>query len=65
LVTGGPPCQPFSLGGKHRAHADSRDMWPEAVRAAARARPGCRTAYRGCRADAAGATASGAGHIHA
>ncbi|WP_066800704.1 DNA cytosine methyltransferase [Sphingomonas soli] len=33
LVSGGPPCQPFSLGGKHRAHKDSRDMWPEAVRA--------------------------------
>jgi DNA (cytosine-5)-methyltransferase 1 len=32
LVSGGPPCQPFSLGGKHRAHRDSRDMWPEAVR---------------------------------
>ena len=27
LVTGGPPCQPFSLGGKHKAHADHRDMW--------------------------------------
>jgi DNA (cytosine-5)-methyltransferase 1 len=33
LVTGGPPCQPFSLGGKHRAQGDSRDMWSEAVRA--------------------------------
>lgn len=33
LVTGGPPCQPFSIGGKHRAHADQRDMFPEAVRA--------------------------------
>lgn len=33
LVSGGPPCQPFSLGGKHRAHHDVRDMWPEAVRA--------------------------------
>ncbi len=32
LVSGGPPCQPFSLGGKHRAHADNRDMWSEAVR---------------------------------
>lgn len=32
LVSGGPPCQPFSLGGKHRAHRDSRDMWSEAVR---------------------------------
>jgi len=33
LVSGGPPCQPFSLGGKHRAYSDRRDMWPEAVRA--------------------------------
>lgn len=33
LVSGGPPCQPFSLGGRHRAHDDSRDMWSEAVRA--------------------------------
>ena len=33
FVTGGPPCQPFSLGGKHNAHADARDMFPEAVRA--------------------------------
>jgi len=33
LVTGGPPCQPFSIGGKHRSHADDRDMWPQAVRA--------------------------------
>lgn len=33
LVTGGPPCQPFSVGGKHRAHEDRRDMWSEAVRA--------------------------------
>lgn len=39
LVSGGPPCQPFSLGGKHRAHADSRDMWPEAVRVVRETRP--------------------------
>ncbi|MFW2228448.1 DNA cytosine methyltransferase [Rhizobium sp. CRRU65] len=39
LVTGGPPCQPFSLGGKHQAHADRRDMWPEAVRAVRETRP--------------------------
>lgn len=33
LVAGGPPCQPFSLGGKHKAYNDQRDMFPEAVRA--------------------------------
>ena len=39
LVSGGPPCQPFSLGGKHRGHHDSRDMWPEAVRAIRETKP--------------------------
>ncbi|WP_312366116.1 DNA cytosine methyltransferase [Ensifer sp.] len=39
LITGGPPCQPFSIGGRHRAHDDSRDMWPEAVRAVREVRP--------------------------
>jgi DNA (cytosine-5)-methyltransferase 1 len=39
LVSGGPPCQPFSMGGKHRGHADARDMWPEAVRAVRQIRP--------------------------
>ncbi len=39
LISGGPPCQPFSLGGKHRAHADTRDMFPEAIRAIRQARP--------------------------
>jgi DNA (cytosine-5)-methyltransferase 1 len=39
LVTGGPPCQPFSLGGKHMAHEDRRDMWSEAVRAVRETRP--------------------------
>lgn len=39
LVTGGPPCQPFSLGGKHKAHADARDMFPEAVRAVRETKP--------------------------
>jgi len=32
LVAGGPPCQPFSIGGRHKGHEDDRDMWPEAVR---------------------------------
>lgn len=40
LVTGGPPCQPFSLGGRHRADRDHRDMWSEAVRAVRETRPG-------------------------
>lgn len=31
LVTGGPPCQPFSMGGKHQAYLDSRDMFPATI----------------------------------
>ncbi len=31
LVAGGPPCQPFSLGGKHLANDDCRDMFPYAI----------------------------------
>lgn len=33
VVSGGPPCQPFSMGGKHQAQRDERNMFPEAVRA--------------------------------
>ena len=39
VVSGGPPCQPFSLGGRHRGHSDKRDMFPEAVRAVHELRP--------------------------
>lgn len=39
VVSGGPPCQPFSVGGKHRGHRDARDMFPEAVRAVRELRP--------------------------
>lgn len=39
LISGGPPCQPFSLGGQHRAYDDARDMFPQAVRAVREARP--------------------------
>lgn len=31
LVAGGPPCQPFSMGGKAAAANDKRDMFPAAV----------------------------------
>lgn len=39
LVSGGPPCQPFSLGGKHKANGDHRDMWSEAVRVVRETQP--------------------------
>lgn len=39
LVAGGPPCQPFSMGGKHRAHDDGRDMFPVTVDVVRRLRP--------------------------
>jgi len=32
-LIGGPPCQPFSIGGKHKGPTDRRNMWPEAIRA--------------------------------
>jgi len=39
LMVGGPPCQPFSAGGKGLASTDARDMIPEFVRAVSEARP--------------------------
>lgn len=39
LVAGGPPCQPFSIGGKHKGDDDHRDMWPQAIRAVREIRP--------------------------
>ena len=39
LLAGGPPCQPFSMGGKHKAHDDSRDMFPATVEVVRRLRP--------------------------
>lgn len=32
IVSGGPPCQPFSIGGRHKGFEDSRDMFPQAAR---------------------------------
>jgi DNA (cytosine-5)-methyltransferase 1 len=39
LVSGGPPCQPFSIGGKHRGYMDERDMFPHAVHVVRTVRP--------------------------
>jgi DNA (cytosine-5)-methyltransferase 1 len=39
LVAGGPPCQPFSVGGLRRGHHDGRDFLPEFVRAVLEIRP--------------------------
>lgn len=39
IISGGPPCQPFGIGGKKRGNTDKRDMWPEAIRAVREASP--------------------------
>ena len=39
LLAGGPPCQPFSVGGRHRGHLDKRDMFPQFARAMRELRP--------------------------
>lgn len=39
LLAGGPPCQPFSIGGKHKAHTDRRDMFPATVEVIRRLKP--------------------------
>jgi DNA (cytosine-5)-methyltransferase 1 len=39
LVAGGPPCQPFSIGGMWAGHADGRNMLPVAVDAIRELRP--------------------------
>jgi DNA (cytosine-5)-methyltransferase 1 len=38
-VVAGPPCQPFSLGGKHLGQDDNRNMFPHAIRAVREIKP--------------------------
>jgi DNA (cytosine-5)-methyltransferase 1 len=39
LLAGGPPCQPFSMGGKHSAQLDKRDMFPPTIKAIRELKP--------------------------
>ncbi len=39
LVAGGPPCQPFSIGGKAKGDVDRRNLFPEMVRAVRQTQP--------------------------
>ena len=40
LLGGGPPCQPFSLGGKAKGQRDKRDMFPFAINGIRELTPG-------------------------
>ena len=39
LLLGGPPCQPFSIGGHKKGFDDSRDLFPEYIRILTSLRP--------------------------
>jgi len=39
IIAGGPPCQPFSMGGKAKGNLDERDMFPSAIRSIRELRP--------------------------
>ena len=39
IVTGGPPCQPFSAAGKQLGASDERNMWPAAIDTIRRIQP--------------------------
>lgn len=39
LIAGGVPCQPWSLGGKHKGFEDERNLFPEVVKIVRRLQP--------------------------
>jgi DNA (cytosine-5)-methyltransferase 1 len=39
LLSGGPPCQPFSFGGKRHGRGDEREMFPQFIRAVRESKP--------------------------
>lgn len=39
VIHGGPPCQPFSMAGRQRGEQDSRNLFPEFIRAVREIRP--------------------------
>jgi DNA (cytosine-5)-methyltransferase 1 len=39
IITGGYPCQPFSVAGSQKAQSDDRHLWPEMFRVITQAKP--------------------------
>jgi DNA (cytosine-5)-methyltransferase 1 len=39
LLAAGVPCQPFSIGGKHKGHSDERNLFPQTVDVIRRLKP--------------------------